>query len=453
MKKPVILCVDDEKIILNSIKDQIKEKINEYSIEVAESGQEALEIIDEMLEENVEIPIVISDYIMPSMKGDEFLGKVHKIIPNTMKILLTGQATTEGISTAVNKANLYRYISKPWEKDDLCMTIAEAAKSYYMDKQLEKQNKDLIKLRNGIVEIMVTALDTRDKTTSGHSKRIANYAVKFAEAINSIDYGKYKDVNFSKEKIQEIYFSGLLHDIGKIGISESILQKELRLSIEHQNEIMYRFSYYKKCLEIKKLLKEINEQEMLILDNIDHYLSIVLEMSKRSYINKEEIDEIILIHSIKYINPNDELLSLLDDLEVENLTIKTGNLTENERQIINSHVQKTYDILKRIPWTKDLELIPEIAASHHERMDGTGYPRGLKADEILIESRMLAIIDIFDALTSRDRPYRKSVPVSKALNILCEEVELNHLEKDLYEIFVKEKVYNTISDEVNFYKK
>lgn len=307
MRKNVILCVDDEKIVLNSLKSQLREVFAECDIEMAESGYEALEIIDEMLEDGQKIPLIISDYSMPRMKGDEFLKKAHERIPQTVKILLTGQATTEGVTNALNEANLYRYIAKPWEKEDLCMTIREAVQSFHKDRLLEEQkeklelyNKELIELMDAVVETMVAALDTRDTTTAGHSKRLAGYAVKMAEKVNAADYGLYKDFKFSDEQIKELYYAALLHDIGKIGIKEGILLKQFRLSEEKQKEIEYRLNYHKKCLELKKISIGLHEQENEMLLNLNSYIEFIMDMSKRGYITDEEENKINIIAQIEF---------------------------------------------------------------------------------------------------------------------------------------------------------
>ena len=140
-KKPVILCVDDEKIVLNSLKAELKGHFGEkYMIETAESGDDALEVFSELSVDGYEIILVISDYIMPKMKGDDFLIALHQTAPHIVKILLTGQANLEGITNAVNHANLYRYLTKPWERNDLLLTIEEGIKSYYKEKALEEKN-------------------------------------------------------------------------------------------------------------------------------------------------------------------------------------------------------------------------------------------------------------------------------------------------------------------------
>ena len=139
-KKAVILCVDDENMVLVSLRQQLKRKFErKYTLETAESGEEALEIVEELSERNIDIPVVLSDHIMPGMKGDELLRRIHELSPRTLKILLTGQANADAVGYVVNYANLYRYISKPWDQTDLNLTVAEAIRSYFQDKELEEQ--------------------------------------------------------------------------------------------------------------------------------------------------------------------------------------------------------------------------------------------------------------------------------------------------------------------------
>lgn len=155
MSKPVILCVDDESIILNALKDQLQRKFSaEYDIETSDSGADALEYIQELIDDKTDVPLVIADYIMPGMKGDELLKNVHEISPNTLNILLTGQANIEGVTNAVNYASLYRYMSKPWDEDDLELTVKEALKSFYQKREIHQKNEELQEL-NASLEIKV----------------------------------------------------------------------------------------------------------------------------------------------------------------------------------------------------------------------------------------------------------------------------------------------------------
>lgn len=151
MSKPVILCVDDESIILNALKDQLQRKFGaEYDIETSDGGADAIEFIEELIEDKIDIPLVIADYIMPGMKGDELLKQIHELSPNTLNILLTGQANIEGVTNAVNYASLYRYMSKPWGEDDLELTVKEAVKSFYQKREIHKKNIELQELNESL---------------------------------------------------------------------------------------------------------------------------------------------------------------------------------------------------------------------------------------------------------------------------------------------------------------
>ncbi len=215
--KDVILCIDDEIIVLDSLKEQLQNEYDDYIIEVAESGEEAMEIIDEMIENGIELPVVIADFIMPGMKGDELLKQIFHLAPDTKNILLTGQASIEGVSNAVNHANLYRFIAKPWDKEDLILTIKEALRSFYQEKTIIKQNIELKELNTNLerkVELRTQELKelnaTKDKFFSiiAHDLRNPfNTLLGFAELIIT-NIHKY-------DKIQIEEFVGIIHKTAK----------------------------------------------------------------------------------------------------------------------------------------------------------------------------------------------------------------------------------------------
>lgn len=444
MGKKVILCVDDEKIVLNSLKEQLKPIVGQhYRIEVAESGEEALSIFLALKADDIEIPLIISDYMMPGMNGDELLSYIHIESPKTIKILLTGQATLDGVVNSINKGNLYRFIAKPWHVADLNLATSEGIKSYEQNRTIESQNETLQKTNQELrawTEAFVTtlshALDTRDASTSMHSNRIAIYAKKTAEAINRVKYGAFKNLTFTPEEISELHYAALLHDIGKLGVREHILHKAKRLTDDRMTIIRYKFALCQNQLSTMPITEASHTLKQLEQDY--HHL---LSINAKDYLPPEDSALIAKLakQSFKDFDGSDKML--LDEFEVQHLSVVRGNLTNEEREQMMTHSSMTYTLLKGIPWPEGLRRVPEIAATHHEKLDGSGYYNGLKADDILLQARILAIVDIFEALTAVDRPYRKRKTVTEALDVLAHEVGLGQLDGDVFDVFVQEKVY------------
>ncbi len=225
--RSTIICVDDEKILLNVLAEQLETWFgNNYTIEKALGGEDALEILDDCIAQGIDVCVVISDYIMPKMKGDELLEKVKDRDPSIRKIMLTGYSAIEGIISAINRAGLYRYITKPWDNRDLMLTIIEAIKSYEQEKtalslskkfeQLYhtflKSSNDLEATLDTAVEAFAYAVETRDATIMGHSRRVKQ---------NSVLMGKALD--FSKEDLRALQYAAFLHDIGKVSLEDEEL--------------------------------------------------------------------------------------------------------------------------------------------------------------------------------------------------------------------------------------
>ena len=216
MSKPVIICVDDETTVLKSLKAELKDAFgNNYRIEIAQGGEDALELVAELIEEGHEIPLIISDYVMPDMKGDELLRRVHEISPKTLKVMLTGQATIEAVGSAIKYAKLYRYIGKPWETEDLKLTVTEAVHSYSLDKQLAAQNAELRRV-NQRLEL---ALEQQLKFTDAAKRFVPNEFVSLLNRESLIDV----ELGDSVEKEMSVLFSDI-RDF--TNISEGMTPKE-----------------------------------------------------------------------------------------------------------------------------------------------------------------------------------------------------------------------------------
>lgn len=183
MTEPVILCVDDEEIVLESLEIELSESFgDDYVIEIAQSAEEALEIVEDLLAEGRDITVVISDYIMPQVKGDELLQKIHEISPRTIKVMLTGQASMEGVTNAINQANLYRYISKPWQKEDLSLTVTEANRTFFQEKLLEEQNLKLLEQNMQLAELN----NTLEQKVEERTQEIAQQKTELEKKNNDI---------------------------------------------------------------------------------------------------------------------------------------------------------------------------------------------------------------------------------------------------------------------------
>jgi len=318
-------------------------------------------------------------------------------------------------------------------------------------------------LFEGFIKASVTAIESRDPTTSGHSERVADLTVSLAVTVDSINVGKFKEVKFSSNDIREIKYASLLHDFGKIGVRENVLVKAKKL-YPHELEILqYRFKYIKKCMELNftkrkleflmenpkdKALEYFDELGKLYFEKmgeLDSITNLILTSNEPSILPEEASDKLNTISNMYFEDIDDNnKIAYLTSYELESLSIKKGSLREDERLEIESHVSHTYEFLSKIPWTNELKKVPNIAHAHHEKLDGTGYPRRIVSENIPFQSKMMAISDIYDALTASDRPYKKAMPVEKALDILGFEVKGNKLDPELYKLFVDAKIFEVV---------
>lgn len=287
--------------------------------------------------------------------------------------------------------------------------------------------QDIEKLFEGFIKASVVAIESRDPATSGHSERVADYTVNLARCVSDSTHKDFSEYRFSDQGIKELRYASLLHDFGKIGVPEKVLQKQKKLYPEELEAIIAR-------ARMVKLAHPERREE------IDEFLKHVLHLNEPTVVAKNAGDELN-----KYLDQNysilGEDLKLLSDDEHKRLSLSKGSLTAEDRTEIESHVSHTFKFLEQIPWTRELKNVAHIAHAHHEKLDGTGYPRKLKAPEIPIQSQIMAIADIYDALTSPDRPYKKSVPVERAFAILQEDASKNKINAELVKLFIEQKAH------------
>lgn len=319
--------------------------------------------------------------------------------------------------------------------------------------------RDIQKLFEGFVKASVTAIEARDPTTSGHSFRVANLTVALAEAVNRADSGPYSSIQFSRDEMKEIRYASLLHDFGKVAVREEVLVKAKKLYPEQLQLIRQRFQFAKRTLEVSSLKSQIEyllekgREEYLAklpayyrdlaekTKELDEFLGVVETANEPTVLPGGNFDRPLGVAAQCFIDCDNEEQPLLTGNEVRLLSIRKGSLDEDEREQIESHVVHTFNFLQEIPWTREIKHVPTIARGHHEKLNGKGYPYKLTSPEIPVQTRMMTISDIFDALSASDRPYKKAVSLERALEIIHQEVQDGQLDPDLFAIFKGARVY------------
>jgi HD-GYP domain-containing protein (c-di-GMP phosphodiesterase class II) len=316
------------------------------------------------------------------------------------------------------------------------------------------------KLFEGFVKASVTAIEARDPTTSGHSFRVANLTVSLAEAVDRASDGPYRDVKFTRDQMKEIRYASLLHDFGKVGVREEVLVKAKKLYPLQLELIRRRFEFAKRTAETEKLRrqlhlllekgKDVMAQHSALLESafaaelveLDEEFRIIAQANEPTVLPDGNFERLQEIAKRPVRELDGSLLALLGEDEIRLLSIRKGSLDDAERQQIESHVEHTFNFLNQIPWTGEIRNIPEIARGHHEKLNGLGYPYKLSATEIPLQTRMMTIADIFDALAAADRPYKNAVTADRALHILGFAVKDGELDPNLFQLFVDAKVFD-----------
>jgi len=326
--------------------------------------------------------------------------------------------------------------------------------------------EDIERLFEGFVTAAVTAIEQRDPTTFGHSGRVATMTVGLADVVDRAGDGPFRGVAFTREQIKEIRYAGLLHDFGKVGVREQVLVKAKKLYPPDLSLLKSRYAFIRRTAEAEyhrrradwllanqreayeQFLASLDEEHRRELEDCERFLKTVLQANEPTVLPEGSFEELLALAEQRFTDIDGNAQPYLSDDEVRFLTIRKGSLDDAERLEIESHVSHTYRFLLQIPWTKELSQIPLIAYGHHEKLDGKGYPRKVKAQEIPIQTRMMTISDIFDALTAADRPYKRAVPLQRALDIMSDEVKGGMLDHDLFRLFVDGKVFERLGDDV-----
>ena len=328
-------------------------------------------------------------------------------------------------------------------------------------------NKNLIKdlevLFESFIKLIASAIDAKSPYTGGHCSRVPEITMMLAESVNEINDGPFAGIQFTDKEMYELKIAAWLHDCGKVATPEAVVDKGTKLETIYDriHTVATRFEVLKRDEEIKYLKKQLkiqkddslieNEKEEALKKARSLYLKKIKQQGDdKAFIEESNIggefmsqdrkDRVNKIASYRW-KDNGSPKPFFSEDEVYNLCISRGTLTPEERKIINDHIVVTIDMLEQLPYPKHLRNVPEFAGGHHEKLDGTGYPKGLNHSEMSVQAKIMAIADIFEALTARDRPYKKGKTLSQAMRILGFMKNDAHIDTELFEVFVKEKIY------------
>lgn len=371
---------------------------------------------------------------------------------HTHSILCVPMLGSRGVPVGVVQALNHQDGPFTAEDEELLMAFGANAAAAIENANLYEE---IERLFEGFVQASVTAIESRDPTTAGHSGRVADLSVGLLRSLER-STGAYKELRFSPVEERELRYAALLHDFGKVGVREHVLLKANKLFPAQLQRVEARFEEARRAAEVEALREEVallrergdaaklerTQAELQTrLRQLDELLEFIRRCNQPTVLEQGGFERLSEIKGLRYLDSRGHPHPLLEDDECANLSIGRGSLNSDERKEIESHVTHTYRFLKTIPWTKDLARVPEIAHGHHEKLGGRGYPLGVPAKELPVQTRIMTIADIYDALTAADRPYKKAMPAERALEILGAEVKGGALDPELYSIFVEAKVY------------
>ena len=340
----------------------------------------------------------------------------------------------------------------PFSADDqqLLESLASQAAIALTNRRLIAQLEELFE---SFIQLINTAIDDKSPYTGGHCARVPVLTMMLAEAVSRTDNGPLRDFVMSEKDRHELKMAGLLHDCGKITTPVHVVDKSTKLQtlFDRIHLIDTRFGILKRDAEIAMLRALSRERGNEATIRAEYEARIRQLDDDREFLRhcniggeampEEDQQRVRRIAVYQWRDTDGKTVNFLSDDEVENLSIRAGTLTAAEREIINHHIVVTIKMLESLPWPKNLNNVPEYAGGHHERMDGKGYPRGLTREQMSVQARMMGIADIFEALTAKDRPYKLGKTLTESLTILGKLKLAGHIDPDLFDIFIREKVY------------
>jgi HD-GYP domain-containing protein (c-di-GMP phosphodiesterase class II) len=363
-------------------------------------------------------------------KSTGYRSKSMLVIP-----LINHENDVIGVLQLINKTDTAKEIISFNKNDETVIRALSAQAAMALtNSQLILSLEDFL---DAYISTIAKAIDAKSKHTLNHITNISKLAPKIAQEIHE-NQNIYKDIQYSKNNIKEIEFAAKMHDIGKISIPESVIDKatKLQFMIDGIELVKERAQILKRDYEIAFLKKEINEKEYIqklqILEDDINFIEKVNIGSE--FMRKDDLNRIEQISKHSYMQNGKEVF-LISEKEKYNLMIEKGTLTKEEREIMNSHAKLSYEMLSSLPFPKKYENVVHIAVNHHEKLNGEGYPRGLNSEDLVLEDRIMILADIFEALTSSDRPYKKAKKLSEVFKILDFMVKDGEIDSDLLEFF------------------
>jgi len=329
----------------------------------------------------------------------------------------------------------------------LAESLASQAAIALTNRMLINQLEELFE---SFITLINTAIDEKSPYTGGHCQRVPMLTMMLAEAVNETRAGPLADFQMSDKDRYELKIAGLLHDCGKVTTPVHVVDKATKLEtiFDRIHLIDTRFEILKRDAELAWLKKQLDDKQyrdrLRQLDEDRRFLHMCNVGGER--MSDDNVEQVKRIARYRWRDLSGHEADFLTEEEVRNLTIRAGTLTEDERKVINHHIVATIKMLEALPWPKHLTNVPEYAGGHHERMDGKGYPRGLTREQMSVQARCMGIADIFEALTAKDRPYKKGKTLSESLEILGRMKLNDHVDPDLFDIFVRRKVYRRYAE-------
>ncbi len=368
---------------------------------------------------------------------------------STIGVLQLLNRTRRVLPADVTVTAVFRAEVVPFDSDDEEVARALAAQAAVAVEN-GRLTENIRKIFESFVDASVTAIEQRDPTTSGHSQRVALLSCRLAETAARADSGPFAPYRIEPEELRELRYAAVLHDFGKIGVREQVLVKARKLPVGIRDLIRARLDQailsaaaeaWERAAREHWTEKQVARSLAERVGELERCWKVVLRADEPSLLGAETGAELERLRDASFRDASGHLRPLFEPQELAYLSIPKGSLNADERLEIETHVTQTFRFLSKIPWTPDLARVPALAYAHHEKLDGSGYPRRLGASDIPFPVRAITISDIYDALAARDRPYKKAVASDRALEILQEEARRGVIDADLLHLFIEAKVY------------